>query len=239
MAQQLAPLGARLILVARREAELDALAASLDTETVVFAKDLEPHGAARELAEALRQRGETVDVLVNNAGYGYPGPFLGYADKATGMIDLNVRTLTDLTGAFLPGMAERGTGGVLNVASLAAVGAIPTFAVYGATKAYVLRFSEALHHEMRGHGVHVSALCPGPVATGFSERSGLRKEYFDLGLSVSRVARLGLAGLAKNRVRVMPGLADKLAAFGIRFVPGAAARQVAQAVMKTGLPATD
>ena len=234
MAERLAPMGARLILVARREAELNALASSLRSETAVFAHDLEPPGAARDLAGLVRERGFGVDVLVGNAGFGYAGPFLDHADDAVGMVDLNVRALTELTGAFLPAMVERGRGGVLNVASLAGFSTTPNFAVYGATKAYVLRFTEALHDELRGSGVHATALCPGPVATNFGGRSGLKDSYFDLGVPVEAVAHAGLAGLAKNKARVVPGLLTKIGAFSTRLVPGGLARRIGRAIVDAG-----
>ena len=219
MARQLAPSGARLLLVARSEDALHDLARSLGTEAAVYAADLQPRDAADALADRLEGAGETVDVLVNNAGFGLAGPFLTHAAGASGMADLNVTALTQLTVRLLPDMAARGHGGVLNVASLGSFMPLPRMAVYGATKAYVRSFSEALHHEMRGTGVHVSCLCPGPVQTSFGDRSGMNEAYFKGSVPVETVARQGLEGLAQNRRRVVPGLLAKLQAFAPRVSP--------------------
>ncbi|MEM1056330.1 MAG: SDR family oxidoreductase [Bacteroidota bacterium] len=235
MACHLAPLGARLILVARREDALRSLAAKVSTEAVVMPHDLGAPGDALALVGRLREADETVDVLINNAGFGLAGPFADHADEAVGMVDLNVRALTQLTAHLLPGMAERGRGGVLNVASLGAFLPVPHLSVYAATKAFVLSFTEALHSEMQGTGVHVSALCPGPVATEFGARSGLQDSYFKVGIPVEAVARAGLAGLAKNKARVVPGLSTKLGAFATRFSPPAFARWTARRAVDVGL----
>lgn len=234
MARLLAPMGARLLLVARREDALTALADELATEAVVVAHDLGTPGATDALADRLTEAGETVDVLINNAGYGLAGPFLDHAPDAIGMVDLNVRAITQLTARLLPAMAERGRGGVLTVASIAAFQPTPHFAVYGATKAYAQAFSEALHHELLGTGVHATALCPGPVPTEFGTRSGLSDRYFRVGLSAEAVARAGLQGLAANRARVVPGLSTKLAAFGTRLVPPGIVRAVARRAVDFG-----
>lgn len=234
MALHLGRMGARLLLVARREDALYALAGEIASEAVVLAHDLGTPGAADALADRLRQSGERVDVLVNNAGFGFAGPFVDHAEDAVGMVDLNVRALTHLTGRLLPAMVERGSGGVLNVASLGGFLPVPHFAVYGATKAYVLSFTEALHTELRGSGVHASALCPGPVATGFGDRSGLKDRYFDVGLPVEAVAQAGLKGLAANKARVVPGWSTKVAAFATRFAPPGFARRVGQKAVDVG-----
>lgn len=223
MARLLGGYGARVLLVAR---SADALAAVADEvrqrggEAAVYAADLQPAGAAAELAARVAAGGETVDVLVNNAGFGVQGPFLDAAPAdVSGMVGLNVAAPTDLVRRFLPGMVERRRGGVLNVASIAAWTPAPRFAVYAATKAYVLSLTEALHVEVRGAGVHVSGLCPGPVRTGFADRAGMGERFFAGGLPSRRVACEGLEGLAANRRRVVPGWSAKLQTAAVRFVP--------------------
>src|SRR5215470_16949981 len=172
--------GYDLILAARSEPALkqesERLAKQYCVKAVPIAADLGAHGAGHRLADEVRARGLAVDVLVNNAGYGTAGAFDG-SDEATqlGMIDLNVRALVELTHAFWPGMLARGRGGVLNVASTAAFQPGPLMAVYYASKAFVLSFSEALWREAQGKGVHVSCLCPGPTASRFRERAGTGK----------------------------------------------------------------
>lgn len=219
MARQLSASGARVLLVARRESAMNELAAELPGEAAVFAADLQPPEAARELAERVTASGETVDVLINNAGFGEAGPFVDHAERASAMIDLNARALTDLTAAFLPGMVARGHGGVLNVASLGAFMPVPRLAVYAATKAYVRSFTEALRWELRGSGVHVTILAPGPVRTGFADRAGMKDAFFDGAVPVETVARKGLEGLAADKRRVVPGLLTKLQVFAPRIAP--------------------
>ncbi len=219
MARQLMPLGARVLLVARREDALNTLAARLGPLALVFPADLQPAEGADALVDRVHEAGETVDVLINNAGYGIAGPFVEHASGARGMTELNVSALTQLAARLVPGMAERGTGGVLNVASLGAFAPVPRMAVYAATKAYVLSFTDALHYELRSTGVHVSALCPGPVRTGFGERAEMNDAFFKGAQPVERVAQQGLDGLARNTRRVVPGVLTKLQAFAPRLVP--------------------
>jgi short-subunit dehydrogenase len=177
--------------------------------------------AARDLGEALARRGLEPDILVNNAGFG----LLGAADKLEraqqlAMIDLNVRALTDLSLAYLD-ILERRRGGILNVASVAGFLPGPEMAVYHATKAYVISFSEALHHELEPRGVRVSVLCPGPVPTEFQARAGITRESFPpvLTRSAERVAREGYRGLKENRRVVIPGSANKVVTAFMRIVP--------------------
>jgi short-subunit dehydrogenase len=177
--------------------------------------------AARDIGEALAQRGLEPDVVVNNAGFG----LLGAADKLDraeqlAMIDLDVRTLTDLSLAFIESL-ERRRGGILNVASIAAFLPGPGMAVYYASKAYVLSFSEALHQELKSRGVRVTVLCPGPVPTEFQARAGMGGDVFPplLTRTAERVAREGYRGLKQGRRVVIPGTANKLVTVLMRFVP--------------------
>jgi hypothetical protein len=171
-ARQLAAKGERLVLVARRRERLDELAAALGNARAM-AMDLSEPGAAARLMADLEQHGDTVELLVNNAGFGLAGQFAELdGDRQREMIDLNCGALAELAHAVLPGMVARMAGGILNVASTAAFQPGPGMAVYFATKALVLSFSEALHDEAEPHGVKISCLCPGPTRTEFRSVSG-------------------------------------------------------------------
>ena len=231
-ARQLWARGARLVLVARRKERLDALAAELGNARVIAA-DLSEAGAAGRLLADLRDHGEHVDLLINNAGFGSGGA-VAAVDPARQrqMIDLNCALLTELTALVLPGMIERGRGGILNVASTAAFQPGPGAAVYYASKAYVLSFTEALHEEVAGSGVHVTALCPGPTDTEFFEVArygeGNRLERFKM--KSAPVVAAGLAGLDANQAVVIPGAVNKVGAQGHRFLPRALLRKLAKLV---------
>ena len=225
LAHEFAAHGHEVVLVARREQALvalaDAIAAKGATRPTVLRADIARIDAARDIAEALAQRGLEPDIVVNNAGFG----LVGTADKLDraaqlAMIDLNVRALTDLSLAFIDSL-ERRHGGILNVASVAGFLPGPGMAVYYATKAYVLSFSEALHHELAPRGVRVTVLCPGPVPTEFQARAGISSETFSplLTRSAERVAADGYRGLKEGRRVVVPGFANKVVTTLVRFVP--------------------
>ena len=231
-ARQLSATGARLVLVARRKERLDELAAELGNARAVELDLSEPDAAERLMAD-LAAHGEHVDLLVNNAGFGLGGLFKDHDPKRLRqMVDLNCGVLTELCRAVAPGMVERGRGGILNVASTAAFQAGPGMAVYFATKAFVLSLTEALHEELRKHGIRVSALCPGPTATEFGEVAGFGKAgAFDkLGAKPADVVRAGLEGLQANRAIVVPGLVNKVGAQGTRFLPRSVVRRIAAAI---------
>jgi short-subunit dehydrogenase len=231
-ARQLSADGARLVLVARRKDRIEALAAELGNARGITL-DLSQPNAAEPLMADLAAHGEHVDLLVNNAGFGLAGRFAKQdGRRLRQMIDLNCGVLTDLAHAVLPGMVERRRGGILNVASTAAFQAGPGMAVYFATKAYVLSFTEALHEEVRPHGIHVTALCPGPVATEFAEVAGFGKgqTFNKLGASSAAVVAAGLAALDRNQAIVVPGLVNKLGAQSQRFLPRALVRRVVGSV---------
>jgi uncharacterized protein len=221
--------GYNLILVARSEAAMQTLADELKskhaTASTIIRLDLAKPGAGKTLAELVAAKGLTVDVLVNNAGFGDTGPVHSSdADKLTQMFQLNCGTLTDLTRQFLPGMVERGHGKVLNVASTAAFQPMPQWAVYSASKAYVLAFSEAVAEEMRGTGVTITALCPGATATNFaSAAEATATALFSPGnlavMSSIKVAKLGWAGAKAGRVVVITGQLNKLQAIAGRHLP--------------------
>ncbi|CAA9488704.1 MAG: 3-oxoacyl-[acyl-carrier protein] reductase [uncultured Sphingomonas sp.] len=231
-ARQLLADGARLLLVARRKERIEALAAELGNARAV-ALDLSQADAAERLMADVAAHDEHVDLLVNNAGFGLAGRFAAHdGPTLRQMIDLNCGVLTDLAHAVLPGMLERRRGGILNVASTAAFQAGPGMAVYFATKAYVLSFTEALHEEMRGAGIHVTALCPGPVATEFAEVAGFGKAqtFNKLGAGSAEVVAAGLAALDRNQAIIVPGVVNKVAAQSQRFLPRALIRRAVGSV---------
>jgi short-subunit dehydrogenase len=219
--------GYDLILTARSEAALkdvaDRLAQKYKIKAATIALDLGQQGAGQKLAGEIRSRGLTVDVLVNNAGYGIAGGFDG-SDEATqlGMIDLNVRALVELTHIYWPSMLANKRGGVLNVASTAAFQPGPLMAVYYASKAFVLSFSEALWREAQGTGVHVSCLCPGPTVSKFRERAGTGKTKLSrMGtpMSSASVARMGYRAFRRNQRVVITGFRNRTLARLGPFLP--------------------
>ena len=195
--------------------------------------DLSAHDAAAKLIADIEAAGEEIELLVNNAGFGLIGRFAkADAARLREMIDLNVGTLTDLCRAVAPGMIERGSGGIINVASTAAFQPGPKMAVYFATKAYVLSFTEALHEELKPHGINVICLCPGPTRTEFGEVAGFHGSgLFDrVAMGAPEVVEAGLHGLDKNRAVVVPGFINKTVAASSRFAPRSWARKIAGSI---------
>lgn len=230
-ARQLSKRGHALVLAARRKDRLEALAAELGDARAVEI-DLGREGAAADLVANVDAAGETIDLLVNNAGFGLTGRFAKQEPaRLRQMIDLNCGALTELCRAVAPGMIERGSGAILNVASTAAFQPGPGMAVYFATKAYVLSLTEALHEELKSAGVKVSALCPGPTATEFGEVAGFGKTIPKFAYSdAASVVRAGLAGLDRNQAVVIPGLLNKLSGQGHRLLPRSLLRKIAGAI---------
>jgi short-subunit dehydrogenase len=215
-----------LVLVARREPELRHVARLLEeahgNRARVLPLDLADPGSAAALHRAVRDLGITVDLLVNNAGFGLRGRFdTSDMEVDARMIQVNVAALVALTRAFLPGMIERRSGCVLNVASIASFVPGPYMSVYYATKAFVLSFSEAIAEELRDSGVHVSALCPGPTPTEFQAVAGIRASRVTrLGvLSPEAVAEAGVAGALAGRRVVIPGARNALVPWAARLLP--------------------
>jgi short-subunit dehydrogenase len=217
--------GHKLALVARREERLRALAdeisATSDRRPIVIVDDLSQAGAAARIGAALSEHGAEPQYVVNNAGFGLIG--LAHArDRAEQlqMIDLNVRTLTELSLAFVDSLA-RHKGGILNVGSVAGFLPGPGSTVYYATKAFVLSFSEALHSELAPRGIRVTVLCPGPVPTEFAARAGVTGNLAPgiLTQSAATVAEAGYRGLMRGQRTVVPGLANKLVTLAVRFMP--------------------
>ena len=222
--------GRPLVLVARREERLRALAAGLPVKTEIVALDLQVAEGAARLMEVLDARGIVPETLVNNAGFGLRGGFVTMPyDEQMAMIELNVGTLTRLCRLVLPGMVARRRGGIVNVASMAAYQAIPFMAVYAATKAYVVSLSEALHEEVRRHGIVVTAVCPGPTTTEFAARANLEKsKLFSTGaMSAADVARIGLDGHEKGRAVVITGGRNHAIGIGSKLMPRALSRRIA------------
>ena len=231
-ARQLSKRGHRLVLAARRKDRLDALARELGNARAV-AIDLSKANATAKLMADLEAAGEQVEILVNNAGFGLIGRFAELDPKRERqMIDLNVGALTDLCRAVAPGMIKRKSGAILNVASTAAFQPGPKMAVYFATKAFVLSFTEALHEELRPHGVKVTCLCPGPTRTEFGEVAGFggNGAFDKVAMEAGEVVEAGLKGMDRNRAVIVPGLVNKIGAISTRFAPRSVVRKIAGAI---------
>ena len=229
-ARQLAPRARSLVLVARRGEKLDELRDKLiqqhpNLSVYTHKTDLANSSELEELTERLERERIDVDLLINNAGLGDLGPFATSDVTRNEQIMLvNVVALTSLTRRLLPGMIARKRGAILNVSSSAGFLPIPGFAVYAATKAYVTSFSEALRAELRGPGVSVCALCPGPVHTEFQEVAKRPSGQSESGpefvhVSVEQVVRDALGAVEADRPLVIPGLAMKLGMFLVRITP--------------------
>ena len=209
--------GHDLVLVARSEQKLNDFATDLGQtfgiKATVLAKDLSDPAAPDQISAALRAKAITVDILVNNAGYAIYGPFAetDFAEELN-MIQLNAVTLTHLTKLFLPGMIERGSGRILNVASTAAFVPVYLMSVYGATKAYVLSLSEAIALELAGTGVTMTTLCPHATRTEFAARANVQNIRLHRGhvMSAERVAEIGYKALMRGQCTVIPGLRNRL-----------------------------
>jgi short-subunit dehydrogenase len=216
-----------VVLLARTEPRLREIAAELEREhgisATVIAADLAGPNAARQIVEELRRRNLTIDALVNNAGFGLTGPFVDLdLDAQLEIIQVNITALVHLTGLLLPDMVRRRKGRILNLASTAAFQPGPLMAVYYASKAFVLSFSEAIADELRDSGVTVTALCPGPTATGFASAAGMvSTRLFNLTrpMTSAAVARIGYAGMKKGHRVVVTGLRNKLMAQSVRVSP--------------------
>jgi short-subunit dehydrogenase len=225
LARVFASNGHRVALVARRADRLAALAgeiaASGGAAPVVIACDLEQGDAADKIAAALAAAGVEVEYLVNNAGFGLFGRAVELdRTEQLGIIAVNIRAMTDLT-LRLCDQVIRHHGGILNVGSIAGFLPGPGMAVYYASKAYVLSFTEALRGELAEHDVRVTALCPGPVPTEFQARAGFRPGFDSaiLNVSASDAAKAGYRGLMANKRVVLPGLGIKIVPFLLRLFP--------------------
>jgi len=228
--------GHDVVLVARSEDKLRELATELERTHKIAAHVIVADLTRPDAPQHIFERAPAIDILVNNAGFGTSGKFAD-ADLRTEleMIQVNVTALTHLTKLFLAPMLQRGHGRILNVASTAAFQPGPLMAVYYATKAYVLSFSEAIAEELRGTGVTMTVLCPGPTATGFQKTADLGSETL---LKVMRpvssmsVARVGYRALMRGQRVVIPGLKNKIGVQSIRMTPRALATRVVRALQE-------
>jgi hypothetical protein len=229
IARELASRGHQVVLVARSAGKLEELAIELHksgTRADVLPADLSDRAERAQLLDRVTALGLTPDVLINNAGLSTLGP-VAKADPTAevNMIEVDVAAVADLTTRFLPGMVERGRGAILNVASTAAFQPLPGQAGYGACKAFVLSYSQSLAGELRGTGVSVTALCPGPVATNFVQTAGFTQEEAESSLpkfmweDVATVARVAVDGLARGRMVAIPGMANRVAATVSQVTP--------------------
>jgi uncharacterized protein len=240
IARELAKRGHGLTLVARRKERLEALAAELSAKHHINADtvacDLSSAAARGRMLKTIEGRGRDVDILINNAGFGTGGLFQDLDPEVElSMVRTNVEAVVHLSSAYVPGMVKRGHGAILNVASLAAFMPVPRQATYGASKAFVLNFSDAIGADLHGTGVTVTSLCPGPVPTEFGEVADIDEKLMDIpGVSVSPedTAAAAVEGLEKGRRVVLPGAATKASALAGRLTP----RFVALEVMRRFYP---
>jgi len=244
-AQELAKQQMNLVLVARSEQKLELLAQELrsrygiQVENII--QDLSVPNAAKDVFAAVNQKGITIDLLVNNAGFGGYGDFAVMdGDKQLNIIQLNVLALVDLTHQFLPGMRDRRSGSIINMASTAAFQPMPYFSVYAATKAFVLSFSEALWAENRAYNVSILAVCPGPTDTSFFRDAKfpdfLAKAAEANNTSTEVVVRDALQALAKNQSTVVPGdIRNQVVANAHRFLPREALTNLWKTILGTGV----
>jgi len=224
--------GSRLVLVARRAQRLSDLSNALggQPDVVVFPLDLSLPDSVPRLMTFLQDRGITVDLLVNNAGVGWTGPFQDQpVESVQQIIDLDVRALVLLTRALVPGMIERGRGSIVNVVSTSAFQPVPFLDVYAASKAFVLSFTEGLATELKGTGVRVQALCPGLTESEFHETSGTHRVRFTKTkmMSAEAVVAQSLRALDRGRpLRVVPGWHNRAVAAAQGFFPRSLVRAV-------------
>ncbi len=215
-----------LVLVARSRNKLQEIAKELEDKhkitITVVETDLSKQGTPKQLYNTIKSKNIEINILINNAGFGDYGKFVnGDLEKYIKMINLNITALTELTGLFIKDMLKRNEGRILNVASTASFQPMPNFAVYAATKAYVLSFTEALHYELKGTNVNVSALCPGPTKTGFEKTANVGKsKLFNSGvMNAKTVAVIGFEQFMKNKMTIITGLRNKLLAFASNTSP--------------------
>lgn len=232
--------GYNLVLVARSEIKLRELADELQQahgiQITVLAHDLSQPQVPDAIFEALQKQKAQVDVLVNNAGVGTYGPFAEIDwDKERDLLQINIVTLTHLTKLFLPLMLERRSGKILNVASTAAFQPGPLMAVYYASKAYVLSFSQALSNECQGTGVTITALCPGPTQSDFQERAAMTQSKLVQGtlMSSQEVAAQGYKAMQRGKRRIITGRSNRAWTLAAKFLPTGATLKLVRRVQET------
>jgi uncharacterized protein len=225
-ARILAGRGYQVVLIARSADRLQELAGRLGPQAHPLPADLSDRGARAGLPDRVAGLGLVPDILVNNAGLSTLGLVAkSVPEQELNLVEVDVAAVVDLCSRFLPGMVERKRGAVLNVASMAAFGPLPGQAAYGAAKAFVLSYTHSLRGELRGTGVSATALCPGPVDTGFGEAAGFSKEEAESALPqimwvpADQVAQAGIDGLAAGRAVVVPGRVNRVASAVFRVAP--------------------
>jgi short-subunit dehydrogenase len=223
-----------LVLVARDAARLAAVSAEMQAISGLPVRVIAADLSRPESPWTIFEQVKTVDCLVNNAGFGLCGPFVETDLKAElEMVQVNITSLMHLTKLFLKGMHERRSGRILNVASTAAFQPGPLMAIYYASKAFVLSFTEAIAEELRGSGITVTALCPGPTATEFQKRAHIedirlmKDKYLGM-MSAAEAARIGYQGMQRGRVLVVPGFLNRLVVQSLRISPRAIVRRVSK-----------
>lgn len=220
MAVLLAKKGYGLLLVSRSETELKQLAEELETEAFYYATDLSQPASVQKVANWCKSY--PVSILINNAGYGLWGEFEELElNNQVNMLQLNINALVELTHILLPQLKQRPQAYILNVASTAAYQAVPTLALYAASKAFVLSFSRALRYELKNTAVSVSCLCPGPTDTGFAHRAGmdaLAELAAKFNMSPDEVAGEGIKGMFNKSAEIVPGFLNKISAIGARHL---------------------
>jgi short-subunit dehydrogenase len=226
IAREFAFLGYRLVLVARRADRLTALAEELNGRAHVLRVDLSNRDERATLPGQVAALGVVPDILVNNAGLSTLGPVAQSSPAAElDLVEVDVAAVVDLCSRFVPGMVQRSRGAVLNVASVGAFGPVPGQASYGAAKAFVLSYTEAMGEELRGTGVTAAALCPGPVRTGFGDKAGIPDEVAEKSLpkflwrSPEAVAKAAIDGLASGKRVIIPGAPNRIAAVVNHHLP--------------------
>jgi short-subunit dehydrogenase len=226
IARELSRRGHDLALVARSAGRLQALADALPTTAHAVPTDLSDRSARAGLAAELESRGLTPQVLVNNAGFSTLGPaHRSDPETEVDLVEVDVVAVVDLCSRFLPGMVERGSGAVLNVASTAAFQPLPGQASYGAAKAFVLSYTRSISAELKGTGVTATVLCPGPVETGFGQAAGFTEQESDetlpsfMWVSAPEVARTAVDGMDKGTLVVIPGFANRAGAAFAHLMP--------------------
>lgn len=235
LVRALADRGVEVVLVARRQDRLEALAADLPVAAEVLVADLADRGDLDRVAARLVSTSEPVDLLVNDAGLGVYGPLVDQDPaRLQAMLDVNVAALVHLTRAALPHLVARGGGGVINVGSTAAYQPGPYSAVYGATKAFVRSFTEAVHEETRGTGVRVLLLAPGVTRTEFQSVAGVPEGAFPSVLTgdADQVAAAGLEAFATGRAVCVPAWTDRVAVVGSELLPSSVTRRLRARVLR-------
>ena len=240
VAHELAKRGYNLILVARNESRLEAVASEIrdghGVDAQHLAVDLSHPHASTKIFDFVATQDIFIEVLINNAGFASFGPFKdAELTNELAMIQVNITALTELARRFIPAMVEKRSGYIMNVASLAAFQPGPLMAVYYASKAYVLSFSEAIANELHEHGIKVHALCPGPVATGFQGRAAMEDSKLVQGkklMSAQKVAELAVKKMFRGKRSFIPGFKYRLLAFSTRFASRRSTAAIARAMQE-------